>query len=65
MDAVLHRHRRAWWWPFRCRCGSAHPCGARLTALDGQLRERAWAAVAWYPTYFAAHPDTAARQVGP
>jgi hypothetical protein len=56
----LRVHRRAWWWPRHCRCGSAYPCNARRTALDEQVRDAARAAVDWYPAYFADHdPDLA------
>jgi hypothetical protein len=49
----LRSHRQRWWWPVRCQCGSRHPCGARLLALDERRREMCRAAVEWYPRYFA------------
>lgn len=60
---VLRRHRRAWWRPWRCRCGRRFPCGARLTALDELLRVAAREACEWYPRYFAdrRRPDIEGR----
>lgn len=62
--AVLGRHRRSRWRPWACRCGAPHPCGARLTALDDQLRQAARQACDWYPAYFAdqRQPDTEGRR---
>ena len=62
-EDALRRHRRRRWWPWRCRCGAAYPCGSRLTALDEQLRLAAREAVDWYPIYFArnAHAEKSAR----
>lgn len=59
---VLRFHRRAWWWPTRCRCGTSFPCGARLTALDDQLRAAARQACDWYPRYFADRRQAEGRQ---
>jgi hypothetical protein len=50
---TLRRHRRAWWAPWQCRCGSRFPCGPRQVAGDELVRAAAREACEWYSQYFA------------
>jgi hypothetical protein len=49
-------HRRAWWRPWRCRCGRRWFCGAWDIARTQAGRRHAREVVEWYPVYFAARP---------
>ena len=58
INRTLHRHRRAWYWPWRCRCGRRHTCPARLVAEEALVHIAAREAVDWYPRYFAGRRRT-------
>ncbi len=62
IDDPLRRHRRRTWWPFLCRCGLPRPCGARVIALDEQVRAYSRARGEWYVTYFAEQRVSGDRQ---
>lgn len=59
---MLARHRRWWLWPWRCRCGMAYPCGARVVALDELVRHRSRETGQWYLEYFARQRAAEAAQ---